>query len=179
MRKKILKSILFSIFVICGFANSFAQETFSTGLNGWSSAYGSNTPVAHAPSEGVNSDGALQLTRENNNSNFGLNPAGINADTHKIIKFVYKNLTKGTDIRVQGGLASPDNILPTVLSITPELDQWVTGYLDMTGVAGWSGTVDNNKFVYVPVFAPISIQKFKSFLINLIKFFSPVLSKFP
>lgn len=147
MKKQLLKKLTIATFVVFGFAQVSAQTfTFSTGQDGWSSGYGSGDPVTHAPTEGISGDGALQLTRVNNNSNIGLNSTpGIDATTKKVIKIVYKNGTLGTSIRVQGNNdnATDNSITQTVLSITPSSSEYVTSYIDMTGVAGWEANINN------------------------------------
>ena len=95
MKKRILKKTLM-LFAFMGLAvfQMNGQETFSTGLNGWDVAYGATGPVTHNATEGIRGDGALELARTGNNSNFGLGTsAGIDADTNKYIKIRFKNET--------------------------------------------------------------------------------------
>ena len=125
------------------------DQTFTGGLNGWNVAYGATGPVTHNPTGGVSGDGALVLSRVNNNSNFGLGTAaGIDADTNKYIKIIYKNETLGTDIRVQGSqdAANALQLSHTILTIpagSPGTGEWRTAYIDMSSTTNWSGTVQN------------------------------------
>lgn len=121
------------------------QYTFSSGLNGWSNAYGnsgSSGAVTHLPSGGEAGDGALQLARVDNNSNFGLNPAGINADVINYIKIKYQNNSNATSFRVQGS-STAGTLTNTVFSITAASSTWETKYLEVGSITNWSGTVDN------------------------------------
>ena len=122
-----------------------AQETFSSGFNGWSNAYGNSGnsgAVTHLPSGGEAGDGALQLARVDNNSNFGLNPAGIDANVINYIKIKYQNNSNATSFRVQGS-STAGTLTNTVFSITAASSTWVTKYLDVGGITNWSGTLDN------------------------------------
>ncbi|MCL7754584.1 T9SS type A sorting domain-containing protein [Polaribacter sp. Z022] len=146
MIKNLLRKNVFLLLVFCAFALNAQTYTFSSGLEGWSSAYGSADPVSHSTTEGVNGDGALVLTRVNNNSNFGLNPAGIDASTKKFIKIRFKNETNGTQLRVQGAQPADNSDLKipnTIFNITPNSSEYVTMYLDMSAVTNWDNTIDN------------------------------------
>ena len=86
------------------------------------------------------------LERASNNSNFGLNPAGIDASTKKVIRVRFKNETNATSLRVQGHQAadaSSGQLTNTVFTIAANSSEYVTQYLDMTGVTNWDNTVDN------------------------------------
>lgn len=122
-----------------------SQETFSGGLNGWANAYGTaatSGAVTHLPSGGESGDGALQLERVNNNSNIGLNPAGINADVINFIKIKYQNNSNATSFRVQGS-SGAGNLTNKVFSITANSTTWVTDYLAVGDITNWTGTLDN------------------------------------
>ncbi|QVY65574.1 T9SS type A sorting domain-containing protein [Polaribacter sp. Q13] len=151
MKKRILKKsfVLLAILGLASF-NMNGQETFSGGLNGWSVAYGNATLVSHNATEGVTGDGALVLTRANNNSNFGLNPAGIDADTNKRIRIVYKNETFGTSFRVQGSQDTGNEVPLRLSQISFPIaagsagnGTWQTAIIDMSDATNWSGTVEN------------------------------------
>ncbi|MCL7762998.1 T9SS type A sorting domain-containing protein [Polaribacter sp. Z014] len=150
MMKKLLKKGLLLTFALCAFAANAQKYTFSSGLEGWDLAYGaagSNSgTVTHSATEGLNGDGALVLARESNNSNFGLNPAGIAASTKKFIRVRFKNATKATQFRIQGAQAADNSdpkITSTIFNITANSTEYVTMYLDMSTVIGWDNTVDN------------------------------------
>jgi hypothetical protein len=97
--------------------------------------------------DGVTHDGALKLERDgNNNANFGFN-GGIDAETYKYIKIVYKNETVSTVFRVQG--KNTDGGDPAVITsivgyntdITTGTGNWETAYVNLTGVATWANTI--------------------------------------
>ena len=94
MKKKILQKSLILAFTLLAYQFNAQTYTFSTDLDGWSTAYGvqgSNSgTVSHDATGGENGDGALVLTRTTNNSNFGLKPAGINASSINYIRIKYK-----------------------------------------------------------------------------------------
>ncbi|MCL7754585.1 T9SS type A sorting domain-containing protein [Polaribacter sp. Z022] len=151
MKKRILKKsfMLLAVLGLVSF-NMNGQETFSTSdLGGWSVAYGAAGPVTHSQTEGVKGDGALVLTRDSNNSNFGLGTsAGIDADTYKYIKIRYKNETLGTDIRVQGSKDAANTVqlshtIYTIAAGTPGNGVWKTAFIDMSSTTNWNGTVNN------------------------------------
>lgn len=133
-------------FALLTFQINAQTYTFSTGLDGWNTAYGAAGPVTHSTTEGTNGDGALVLTRENNNSNFGLNPAGIDANTKNYIRIRFKNETNGTQLRVQGSQPADNSDLKlanTVFPIAPNSTEYVTMYLDMSSTNNWANTIDN------------------------------------
>lgn len=154
MKKTILKKSFFIICAFFTFSVSAQTYTFSSGLEGWDLAYGAagsaSGTVTHSPTEGTNEDGALVLTRESNNSNFGLNPAGIDASTKKIIKVKFKNETNATQIRVQGSQPADNSTLKltnTIFNIGANSTEYVTMYLDMTNTDNWNNTIDNLDFL--------------------------------
>lgn len=145
------KKLQFKTFLIIAFCsllsvqlNAQTDEDFSGGLNSWTNGWGgaNSGTVSEAAGEGLFGDGALRLVRggTGNNSNFGLNPAGIITGTVKVIKLRFKNDTDAASLRLQGGVAN------RVFSITPSSTEWITYYLDYTDGAShptWTGTVDN------------------------------------
>lgn len=148
MKQQLLKNLLFAACLIFGLTNMSAQATytFSTGQDGWDLAWGipgsASGTVSHDATGGETGDGALVLDRESDNSNIGLNPAGINASVVNYIRVKYKNLSLATSLRVQGS-SSAGALSQKVFPITPNNNAWVTEYLDVSDITNWSGTVDN------------------------------------
>lgn len=150
MKTTILKRGLLLTITLFAFQINAQKFTFSTGLDSWDLAYGAagsaSGTVTHSATEGLNGDGALVLARTTNNSNFGLNPAGIDASTKKFIKVRFKNETNGTQLRVQGSQPADNSdlkITNTVFNIGANSSEYVTAYLDMSNVTNWGNTIEN------------------------------------
>lgn len=152
MKKKLLKNLILTFAIIAFSSQITAQvvnniETFSSGLNGWDVAFGTQSTVTHAATEGINGDGALQLARTGNNANFGIKPVtGINATNKKAIRIVYKNGTKADQFRIGGknddGTALKNNSGGNIDIngvLTAESGEYVTSYIDMSSYTLWKG----------------------------------------
>ncbi|SDR70642.1 Por secretion system C-terminal sorting domain-containing protein [Polaribacter sp. KT25b] len=145
MRKEILKKGLLLTIALFAFQINAQKFTFSTGLEGWSTNYGNNGTVEHAPTEGTANDGALKLIRATDNANFGIKPTpGVDASVKKYIKIKYKNSTTATVLRIGG---KNDETTPiktnsggTIdINISPSLDEYVITYIDMSIYDLWKG----------------------------------------
>ena len=155
MKKKILQKSLILAFTLLAYQFNAQTYTFSTDLDGWSTAYGvqgSNSgTVSHDATGGENGDGALVLTRTTNNSNFGLKPAGIDASSINYIRIKYKNLSNATSFRVQGkndNATSDDESDDVALGrkafvIEPNKDEWLTLFMPVADIDDWSNTVND------------------------------------
>lgn len=148
IRKLQNKSLLiFAIIGLLGAQLINAQEyTFTGGLQGWAQAFGAASQVEHSESEGESGDGALTVIRTSNNSGFGFNPAGVNADSINYIRIKFKNLSNATSFRVQGAQAADNSsgvLGNQTYTITPNNSNWETIYMNVSGITNWSGTVDN------------------------------------
>jgi hypothetical protein len=155
MKKKILQKSLLLAFTLLAFQFNAQTYTFSTDLEGWSTAYGaqgSNSgTVSHDATGGENGDGALLLTRKTNNSNFGLKPAGIDALNINYIRIKYKNLSNATSFRVQGkndNATTDDESDDVALGrkafiIDANKDEWLTLFMPVADISDWSNTVND------------------------------------
>lgn len=180
MIKKILKKSVFLGFTFFALSLSAQTFTFSTSLEGWGASFGNNGTVTHAATEGVANDGALQLNRINDNANFGIKvgvndvtTTGIDADVTKFIRIRYKNGTKGTDLRIGGKNGDNDNIKTDAGGnidfgiFTPDSDEYVTSYIDMSDIALWKGVISN---FYLMVRKNVSSTDADDFYLDEIEF---------
>jgi hypothetical protein len=107
MKKQLLKITMALLFLV-SFVTQAQVYNFTAGDQGWVKGYGTGT-VAHDPTGGVASDGALTLERlGNGNANIRRGQGGddafvvLNRATVNYIKIRYKNDTKADAFRVQG-----------------------------------------------------------------------------
>lgn len=166
MKKKLNKKV-FAFLAIIGLGSMqlSAQivghvETFAGSLNGWSQNFNNGTSGDHGTvtwadaAESGTTDGALKLVRITNNANFGYKlpgsptPAnGIDATAKKIIKLRFKNGTKANSLRIAGTNEAGTAITQTNITIVADpgvnTNGYVTTYVDMTGVTGWTGNIAN------------------------------------
>ncbi|MGY5351495.1 immunoglobulin-like domain-containing protein [Wenyingzhuangia sp. IMCC45533] len=121
--------------------------TFDTDLSFWSNGTVSagSGDVTYDATEGISNDGALVLDRASVNSNFGLEVAGIDADTYKFIRIRHKNGTDATQLRVQGFQDIDKNNPISQVSQTIEANrtEYTDTYFDMSSSTNWSGTVQD------------------------------------
>ena len=150
MRKSYFKILLMTVVFFTAITTSAQQGptlyNFTADAQNWVKGYGVGT-VAHDPTGGAASDGALTVDREgNNNANIRRGQGGddtfivLDRAVYKYIKIVYKNETNATFLQIRGqsrdaGTAVSSNF-PTVpnVSISSKTTGFQTVYADITAI---------------------------------------------